>query len=48
MRDMEAKERAGAEVVVPKVTAVIEAESLTHPDFSTEAYVSPTPHLFVP
>ncbi|KAI8571928.1 hypothetical protein RHMOL_Rhmol01G0158800 [Rhododendron molle] len=48
LRDMEAEERAGAEAVVPRVTAVEEAGAVTRPDFSAKAYVPPTPHLFVP
>ncbi|KAI8542705.1 hypothetical protein RHMOL_Rhmol08G0159700 [Rhododendron molle] len=48
MRDMEAEERAAAEAQWPRVTAVAEAGTVTRPDLSAEAYVPPTPHLFVP
>ncbi|KAI8524807.1 hypothetical protein RHMOL_Rhmol13G0178500 [Rhododendron molle] len=47
-RDVEAEERAGAEAQGPRVTAVIEVGAVTRPDFSAEAYVPQTPHLFVP
>ncbi|KAI8530360.1 hypothetical protein RHMOL_Rhmol11G0051800 [Rhododendron molle] len=47
-RDMEAEERAEAEAQLPRVTAVAEAGKLTRPDFSAEAYVPPTPHMFAP
>lgn len=48
MRDMEAEERAGAEAMVPRVTAVTEATNMTRPPFSVKAYILPMPHLFVP
>ncbi|KAI8555266.1 hypothetical protein RHMOL_Rhmol05G0161600 [Rhododendron molle] len=48
MRDAEAEERAGAEAQWPRVTAVAEAGAVTCPDFLAEAYIPPTPHLFVP
>ncbi|KAI8542717.1 hypothetical protein RHMOL_Rhmol08G0160800 [Rhododendron molle] len=48
LRDMEAEERAEAEARWPRVTAVTEAGAMGGPDFSAEAYVPPTPHLFVP
>ncbi|XP_058214656.1 uncharacterized protein LOC131326078 [Rhododendron vialii] len=48
LRGMEAEERAGARVYGPKVTAVIEAESLTRVPFTAEEYMPPTPHLFMP
>ncbi|KAI8568337.1 hypothetical protein RHMOL_Rhmol02G0190300 [Rhododendron molle] len=48
MRDAEAEERAGAEEQWPRVTAVAEAGAMKWPNYSTEAYVPPTPHLFAP
>ncbi|KAI8550816.1 hypothetical protein RHMOL_Rhmol06G0136800 [Rhododendron molle] len=48
VRDMEAEERAAAEAQWPRVKAVDEAAAVTRPDFSAEAYIPPTPLLFVP
>ncbi|KAI8568954.1 hypothetical protein RHMOL_Rhmol02G0240900 [Rhododendron molle] len=48
LRDAEAEERAGAKVQWPRVTAVAEAGAVGRPDYSSEAYVTPTPHLFAP
>jgi hypothetical protein len=48
LRDMEAEERARAEAVWPRVTAVAEAGRASRPVYSAEDYVPPTPHLFVP
>ncbi|KAI8542934.1 hypothetical protein RHMOL_Rhmol08G0178400 [Rhododendron molle] len=45
---MEAEERAGAESQGPRATTMTEAGAVRRPDFSTEAYIPPTPHLFVP
>ncbi|KAI8551022.1 hypothetical protein RHMOL_Rhmol06G0152500 [Rhododendron molle] len=48
MREAEAEERTGAEVQWPRVTAVADAGAAGRPDYSSEAYVPPTPHLFAP
>ncbi|KAI8535407.1 hypothetical protein RHMOL_Rhmol10G0171600 [Rhododendron molle] len=48
LRDAEAEERARAEAQWPRVKAVAEAGTMTRPAFSAEAYIPPTPHLFVP
>ncbi|KAI8530237.1 hypothetical protein RHMOL_Rhmol11G0040500 [Rhododendron molle] len=45
---MEDEERAGAEALVPRVSAVAEASNLTHPRFSAKVCMPPTPHLFMP
>ncbi|KAI8538461.1 hypothetical protein RHMOL_Rhmol09G0105800 [Rhododendron molle] len=46
-RDMEAKERATAETQWPRVKEMDEVGAVTCPAFSAEAYIPPTPHLFV-
>ncbi|KAI8572001.1 hypothetical protein RHMOL_Rhmol01G0164700 [Rhododendron molle] len=48
MRDVEAEERAAEEALGPRVTAVAEAVAVRRPDYTSETYVPPIPHLFVP
>ncbi|KAI8542923.1 hypothetical protein RHMOL_Rhmol08G0177500 [Rhododendron molle] len=48
LRDAEAEERAGAEVQWSRVIAVAEAGAVGQPNYLAEAYVPPTPNLFVP
>ncbi|KAI8572071.1 hypothetical protein RHMOL_Rhmol01G0170200 [Rhododendron molle] len=48
LRDMEAEERAAEEALGPRVTAVAEAAAARRPDYTSETYVPPIPHLFVP
>ncbi|KAI8535809.1 hypothetical protein RHMOL_Rhmol10G0203000 [Rhododendron molle] len=48
LRDMEAEERAAEEALGPRVTAVAEAAAVRRPDYTSETYVPPIPHLFVP
>ncbi|KAI8542706.1 hypothetical protein RHMOL_Rhmol08G0159800 [Rhododendron molle] len=48
LREAEAEERAGAEAQWPRVKAVAEPGAVIRPAFSAEAYIPPTPHLFVP
>ncbi|KAI8550789.1 hypothetical protein RHMOL_Rhmol06G0134500 [Rhododendron molle] len=47
LRDAKVEKRAGAEAQGPQVKAVAEAGAMTRPAFSAEAYIPPTPHLFV-
>ncbi|KAI8535881.1 hypothetical protein RHMOL_Rhmol10G0209000 [Rhododendron molle] len=47
-RDMETEERAAEEALGPRVTAVAEAASVKRPDYTSETYMPPIPHLFVP
>ncbi|KAI8571326.1 hypothetical protein RHMOL_Rhmol01G0111100 [Rhododendron molle] len=46
--DMEAEEREAEEAQGPRVRAEDEAGAVARPEFSTEAYMPPVPHLFVP
>ncbi|KAI8567922.1 hypothetical protein RHMOL_Rhmol02G0158600 [Rhododendron molle] len=46
--DIEAEERAVEEAQGLRVRAVDEAGAMVHSEFSAEAYMFPTPHLFVP
>ncbi|KAI8535752.1 hypothetical protein RHMOL_Rhmol10G0198200 [Rhododendron molle] len=48
LRDMEAEERVAEEAIGPRVTAVAEAAEVRRPDYTSETYTPPTPHLFVP
>ncbi|KAI8572137.1 hypothetical protein RHMOL_Rhmol01G0175400 [Rhododendron molle] len=48
LRDVEAEERAAEEALGPRVTAVAEAAAVRRPDYTSETYVPPIPHLFVP
>ncbi|KAI8536034.1 hypothetical protein RHMOL_Rhmol10G0224100 [Rhododendron molle] len=48
LRDMESEERAAEEALGPRVTAVAEAGTMCRPDYTSETYVPPMPHLFVP
>ncbi|KAI8559789.1 hypothetical protein RHMOL_Rhmol04G0201800 [Rhododendron molle] len=48
MRDAEAEERARAEVQWPSVTVVAVAGAVGRPNYSSEAYVPLTPHMFAP
>ncbi|KAI8572763.1 hypothetical protein RHMOL_Rhmol01G0225500 [Rhododendron molle] len=48
LRDAKAEERAAAKAQWSRVTTVAEAGKLKRPDFSAEAYVPLTPHLFAP
>ncbi|KAI8536173.1 hypothetical protein RHMOL_Rhmol10G0235600 [Rhododendron molle] len=47
-RDMEAEERAAEEALGPRLTAVAEAAAVRRPDYTSETYMPPIPHLFVP
>ncbi|KAI8537838.1 hypothetical protein RHMOL_Rhmol09G0055200 [Rhododendron molle] len=46
--DMETEERAAEEALGPRVTAVAEAAAVKWPDYTSETYMPPIPHLFVP
>ncbi|KAI8550575.1 hypothetical protein RHMOL_Rhmol06G0117800 [Rhododendron molle] len=48
LQEMEAEERAAEEAHGPRVTAVAEAEAMRWPDYATETYTPPTPHLLIP
>ncbi|KAI8571970.1 hypothetical protein RHMOL_Rhmol01G0162400 [Rhododendron molle] len=48
LRDMETEERAAEEALGPRVTAVAEAAAVKRPDYTSETYMPPIPHLFVP
>ncbi|KAI8559630.1 hypothetical protein RHMOL_Rhmol04G0188300 [Rhododendron molle] len=48
LRDMETEEKAVEEALGPRVTAVAEVAAVRRPDYTTETYIAPVPHLFVP
>ncbi|KAI8559928.1 hypothetical protein RHMOL_Rhmol04G0214500 [Rhododendron molle] len=48
LRDMETEEREAEETLGPRVTTVAEAAATGRPDYTTEPYTPPTPHLFIP
>ncbi|KAI8542662.1 hypothetical protein RHMOL_Rhmol08G0155600 [Rhododendron molle] len=47
LKDVEAKERAGAKAMMPRVTVMEEVGAMTCPDFLEEAYMPSTLHLFM-